>query len=105
MRPRKLSLDERCARMRERKLTLADSCSDALGILEMPLTVQEAAPLWGQSEKATRRSFAKGDESRIITNPHRYDSKRNRHVRKYDTLLIPPSVLQREIRKITKSVA
>jgi hypothetical protein len=49
--------------------------------------------------------FAQVEGVRIIHNPYRYDSKRRRHVRKYDTVLIPPSVLQCEIRKITKSVA
>jgi hypothetical protein len=91
--------------MRERQLTLECSYPDTSAVPEMPLTVQQAAPLWGQSEKATRRYFAKVEGVRIIRNPYRYDSKRKRHVRKYDTLLIPPSVLQREIRKITKSVA
>jgi hypothetical protein len=91
--------------MRERQLTLEESDSNASGTPEKPLTVQQVAPLWGQSEKATRRYFANVEGVRIIHNPYRYDSKRRRHVRKYDTLLIPPSVLQREIRKITKSVA
>jgi hypothetical protein len=59
----------------------------------------------GQSEKATRRYFAQVEGVRIIHSPYRYDARRRRHVRKYDTFLIPPSVLQREIRKITKSVA
>jgi hypothetical protein len=105
MRARKLSLDERCTLMRERQLTYAASYFDADVTAEKPLTVQQAAPLWGQSEKATRRYFAKVEGVRIIHTPYRYDSKRRRHVRKYDTILIPPSVLQREIRKITKSVA
>jgi hypothetical protein len=74
-------------------------------VLEEPLTVKQAAPIWGQSEKATRRYFSKVDGVRIIPNPRRYDGKRKRWVRKYDTVLIPPSVLEREIRKTTKIAA
>jgi hypothetical protein len=91
--------------MRDGQLALRDSHSDTSGIAEIPLTVQQAALVWGQSEKATRRYFAQVENVRIIHSPYRYDARRRRHVRKYDTLLIPPSVLQREIRKITKSVA
>jgi len=73
--------------------------------LEVPLTVKDAAPLWGQSQKATRRHFAKVEGVRLIQNPRRYDQKRKRWVRKYDTVLIPPSVLQCEIRRTTKTAA
>jgi hypothetical protein len=76
-----------------------------MSALEEPLTVQQTAPIWGQSEKATRRYFSKVDGIRIIPNPRRYDPKRKRWVRKYDTVLIPPSVLEREIRKVTKTAA
>jgi hypothetical protein len=91
--------------MRERQSRLSGAPVNAPVTVEIPLTVQQAARFWGQSEKATRRYFAKVDGVRVIQNPYRYDPSRKRHVRKYDTLLIPPSVLEREIRKITKSVA
>jgi hypothetical protein len=73
--------------------------------LEEPLTVKQAAPIWGQSEKATRRYFSKVDGVRIIPNPRRYDPRRKKWVRKYDTVLIPPSILEREVRKTTKIAA
>jgi hypothetical protein len=106
MKPRKYTLDEKCAWMRERQ---ADVNREPVNVtamnLEVPLTVKDASPLWGQSQKATRRHFAKVDGVRLIQNPRRYDPKRKRWVRKYDTVLIPPSVLQREIRRTTKTAA
>ena len=107
MKPRKYTLDEKCAWMRERQASLNPESVNATPMkLEEPLTVKEAAPIWGQSQKATRRYFGKPlDGVRIIANPRRYDPKRKRWVRKYDTVLIPPSVLAREICKITKTAA
>jgi hypothetical protein len=90
MKPSKNSLDERLAWMRERQ---ERTNATPVPQLEAPLTVQEAAIIWGQSEKATRRYFAKVDGVRLISNPARYDKKRDRRIRKYDIILIPPSVL------------
>ena len=105
MKGKKQTLDERCATMRERQLQLNRLAVVGRTLLEVPLTVQQAAPLWGQSPKATRRYFAKVDGVRVIEHSYRYDPKRRRYVRKYDTVLIPPSVLEREICKITKIAA
>ena len=91
--------------MRERQAQLNSSLAPATTTLEAPLTVQQAAPLWGQPEKATRRHFRNVDGIRIIGHPYRFDPKRKRHVQQYETILIPPSVLEREIRKITKIAA
>ena len=92
------TLEQRFAWMRERQAQDAASVA-----IEQPLTAKEAAPLWGQSAKATREYFAKVQGVRVIGNPRRFDRKLNRWVRKYDTVLIPPSVLQREIQKITNT--
>jgi hypothetical protein len=105
MKKRKQSLDERCALMRERQAQLNGSLAPATITLEVPLTVQQAAPLWGQSEKATRRHFRNVHGVRIIGHPYRFDNKRKRHVQRYETILIPPSVLEREIQQITKIAA
>jgi hypothetical protein len=105
MRPRKQSLDEKYALMRERQAQLNRLPVAATTTLEVPLTVKQAALLWGQSEKATRRYFVEVGGVRVIEHPYRYDPKRKRHVQKYATVLIPPSVLEREIRKVTKIAA
>ena len=106
MKPRKQSLDERCAWLRNRQAKPNGVPLNVTPItLEEPLTVQEAAAFWGQSEKATRRYFSKVDGIRLIPNPRRYDPRKKRWIRKYDTVLIPPSVLEREIRKTTKTAA
>jgi hypothetical protein len=104
MKPPKYTLDEKCAWMRERQANMNRVNVTPMN-LEVPLTVKDAAPLWGQSQKATRRHFAKVEGVRLIQNPRRYDQKRKRWVRKYDTVLIPPSVLQCEIRRTTKTAA
>ena len=91
--------------MRERQAQLNPFATAVTPMLEVPLTVKQAALWWGQSEKATRRHFNRVDGVRVIKHPYRYDPKRKRYVQKYDTLLIPPSVLEREIRKVTKIAA
>ena len=70
---------------------------------EEPLTVNAASAMWGQSPKATRRYFKGLEGVRVIAKPSRYDRSQERWVRPYDTVLIPPSVLEREIRKVTKA--
>jgi hypothetical protein len=108
MRSLKLSLDGRCALMRERQARLDCVSAKVTPVSkekEAPLTVKEAAPLWGQSEKATRRYFANVHGVRIIGKPRRYDQKRKRWIRSYDSVLIPPSILDREILKTTKKAA
>ena len=71
-----------------------------LGLDEVPLTVTQAARLWGQSPTATRRYFKNVTGVRIIPSQNKL---RNRP-RSHSTLLIPPSVLRREIRKHTDFV-
>ena len=88
--------------MRERQAKLNREPVNATPMeLEEPLTVNDAAPLWGQSTKATRRYFAGVAGVRVIEKRRRYDPKRKRWIRKYATVLIPQSVLEREIRQIT----
>ena len=73
------------------------------GIEENPLTVKQAAERWGQSPRATRRYFMEVKGVRIKPSPERREKGRKK--RKYVTLLIPPSVLEREIRRYTKMSA
>lgn len=63
--------------------------------LEVLLTVGEAAKFWGQSESATRRYFAttEGVQRRVSAEKRINGRKRRRYV----TILIPPSVLEREL--------
>lgn len=100
MKPRKQSLEEKCAWMRERQEKLN---GPQIPTFEEPFTIQQVAPIWGQSEKVTRRYFAKVKGVRIHANPARYDKVLKREIRKYDTITVPPSVLQRELQRITKS--
>jgi len=102
MRPRKTTFEERAAALKAR---LTSGLARVVGIEEEPLTVAQAAKRWGQSPKATRRFFRDVSGVRIINHPYRYDPKRKRYVQKYETVLIPPSVLEREILKVTKVAA
>jgi hypothetical protein len=104
MRARKDSSDERFAWMRERQAQRKVVPDNGTPLaFEEPLTVKQAAPIWGQSVKATRRYFATLVGVRVIPHPRHYDEKRKRYKQKYDTVLIPPSVLEREIRKTTNA--
>lgn len=100
MRPRKNTLEERAAALKAR---LTSDLEAVAGIDEKPLTVAQAAERWGQSSRATRRYFMEVIGVRIKPSPERRE--RGRKKRKYVTLLIPPSVLEREIRKYTKMAA
>jgi len=100
MRPRKNTLEERAAALKAR---FTSDLETVAGIDEKPLTVAQAAERWGQSPRATRRYFMEVIGVRIKPSPERREKGRKK--RKYVTLLIPPSVLEREIRKDTKMAA
>lgn len=100
MKPRKTTFEERAAALKAR---LNCDPETIAGIEEKPLTVKKAAERWGQSPRATRRYFMEVMGVRIKPSPERRDKGRKK--RKYVTLLIPPSVLEREIRNYTKMVA
>ena len=100
MRPRKNTLEERAAALKAR---LNGDIETVAGVYEKPLTVNEAAERWGQSPRATRRYFMEVIGVRIKLSPERRVNGRKK--RKYVTLLIPPSVLEREIRKHTQMAA
>lgn len=85
------------------KARLTSDLETVVGIDEKPLTVAQAAERWGQSPRATRRYFMEVIGVRIKPSPERREKGRKK--RKYVTLLIPPSVLEREIRKHTKMAA
>jgi hypothetical protein len=95
VRPRKETFEERAAALKGRLQTDKETLK---GIDEKPLTVKQAAEQWGQSTSATRRHFAK--VLGVRKPPSREGKAPGK--RKYTTLLIPPSVLEREIRKYTK---
>jgi hypothetical protein len=100
VRPRKNTFEERTAALKAR---LNTGLETVVGIDEEPLTVNQAAKRWGQSPRATRRYFMEIVGVRNKPSPERRVN--GRKVRKYVTLLIPPSVLEREIRKYTKMAA
>ncbi len=100
MRPRKNTFEERAAALKAR---LNSGLAEIVGIEEEPLTVAQAAKRWGQSPRATRRYFMDVVGVRIMPSPERRVNGRKK--RKYLTLLIPPSVLEREIRMYTKMAA
>jgi hypothetical protein len=100
MRPRKTTFEERAAALKGR---LNSDQETIAGIEEKPLTVKQAAERWGQSPRATRRYFMGIIGVRIKPSPERHQGGRKK--RRYVTLLIPPSVLEREIRKYTKMAA
>ena len=85
------------------KTRLKSGLAEVFGIEEEPLTVAQAAKRSGQSPRATRRYFMEVVGVRIKPSPERLVNGRKK--RKYVTLLIPPSVLEREIRKYTKMAA
>ena len=66
--------------------------------LDKPLTVAQASERWGQSPSATRRYFR--DKLGVIL-----IRTKKRGVREYVTVLIPHSVLEREIRAVTNKAA
>jgi len=100
MRPRKNTFEERAAALKAR---LNGDIETVAGIDEEPLTVSQAAKRWGQSPRATRRYFMEVIGVRIKPSPER--RVKGRKKRTYVTLLIPPSVLEREIRKYTRMAA
>jgi len=100
MKPRKNTFEERAAALKAR---LNSDPETVAGIDEKPLTVNQAAERWGQSPRATRRYFMEVVGVRVKPSPER--RAKGRKKRKYVTLLIPPSVLEREIRKYTKMAA
>ena len=69
---------------------------------EIEAEVKEAAEIWGQSPKATRRYFREVEGVRIIRSPE--SRKAGRRARRYETVLIPPAVLEREIHKVAVSI-
>jgi hypothetical protein len=85
------------------KARLNTDLETVAGIDEEPLTVSQSAKRWGQSPRATRRYFMEVIGVRIKPSPERREKGRKK--RKYVTLLIPPSVLEREIRNHTKMAA
>jgi hypothetical protein len=95
---RKQPLAERQFELRMRQ-TNADTKDAAPGNRQEPYTVKEAARLWGQSMKATRLHFKKVIGARVHTSPARHIGGRKK--RRYQTVLIPPDVLEREIRDQT----
>lgn len=92
------SLADRQAALRAKVLG-ASQTSVAAGT-EVPLSVIEAAAYWGQSPKATRDYFRNIPGVRIIPSPPSYRGGRRK--RAYETVLIPPAILLREIDKSTK---
>ena len=98
--PRINTIEDRQAWMRERQHPKIEP--KMATEVERLLTVQEAAPLWGQSEKATRNHFKKIDGVRLMPDHgYRYDHKLKRYIRQYDQFRIPLSLLKCEIEKST----
>jgi len=90
-------LERRAAEMKAR---LTQTPMSASIFQEQPLSVREASKFWGQSTRATRDHFRKIPGVRVKPAPAR-KRQCGRAARKYETVLIPPSVLKEEIRKIT----
>jgi hypothetical protein len=103
MKPRSTTFEQRAAAMKERLTGIPrkplGSEETIINIDEQKYTVAEAAKIWGKSEKTTRRDFHGKDGVREWASP----SKRG--VRPYMNMLIPRSVLEREIRNVTNQVA
>jgi hypothetical protein len=93
------TLDDRCAALKAKMLGTQITSVNGV-IKEVPLSAEEAAPYWGQSPEATRRYFREIPGVRIIPSPKRYDGGRLK--RAYESLLIPPSILWREIQGTVK---
>ena len=94
------TLDDRCAALKAKMMGTQITSVNGV-IKEVPLSAEEAAPYWGQSPEATRRYFREIPGVRIIPSPKRYDGGRLK--RAYESLLIPPSILWREIQRTVKS--
>jgi hypothetical protein len=92
---RRLTFEGKAAELRGR----LNANRNILGLDEIPLSLKEASVLWGQSPDATRRYFLNVEGVRKIVSPESRLGGRKR--RRYTTLLIPPSILAREIRKVT----
>jgi hypothetical protein len=90
--------DEEQRKMRERNAAI-DAASQLPADKDAPLHIKEAAPLWGFSTTATRRHFVKLEGVQVHVSPARRVN--GRHKRKYVTVLIPPSILHREVEKRT----
>jgi hypothetical protein len=90
-RQRTTTFEERAAALKA-KLTAAEKL---INIEEQLFNVPQAAKLWGKSEKTTRRDFHGREGVR------EWPSPRRRGVRPYMNMLIPRSVLEREIKRVT----
>jgi hypothetical protein len=103
MRPRKTTFAERAAAMKERLTAISQKPIGSevipIDIEEAKYTVAEAAKVWGKSIKTTRRDF------HGLEGVREWPSLRRRGVRPYMNMLIPRSVLEREIRKVTNKAA
>jgi hypothetical protein len=96
-----MTLEERFAWMRD-KQAQADKVADvAPELFERVFTPTEAAKIWGQSVKATREYFAEVPGVRKIGRASGYSPTDQRYKRQYYTYVIPASVLEREIKKVT----
>ena len=96
MKPRKTTLDERCAALKARLTAPSKTPSES----EL-LTPKEAMKRWGQSENKTRDHFSTVKGCRVIGNPRRFDRSKNKYIQKYYTVLIPPEILEAEILRTT----
>jgi len=86
MKPRLTTFEQRAAELKARLELQAATPETIEGMDEEPLTPKQAAPIWGKTPQSTRRYFMNVEGVRITNN----------------RLLIPPSVLRREIRRVTK---
>jgi len=103
MRPRKTTFEERAAVLKAKVTGVPQkpigSEESTINIDEELYTVPQAAKLWGKSIKTTRRDF------HGLTGVREWPSPRSRGVRVYVNMLIPRSVLEREIRRVTNKAA
>jgi hypothetical protein len=90
------SFDEKAAWMRERQSAHSAPVSAALSFAERHYLVAEIAALWNLSSDAVRKLFQ--DEPGILV----LGDQGSPHKRRYTTLRIPESVLQRVYRRMTK---
>jgi hypothetical protein len=91
-----ISLEQKAAWMRERQSAQSASGSAPLSFAERHYAVAEIAALWNLSSDAVRKLFQ--DEPGVLV----LGGQGAAHKRRYTTLRIPESVLQRVHRRMTK---
>jgi hypothetical protein len=90
------SFDEKAEWMRERQSAPSASIPTPSSFAQRHYTVAEVAGLWNLSSDAVRKLFQ--DEAGVFV----LGSQEPSHKRRYTTLRIPESVLQRVHRRLTK---